>query len=401
MLQDLRPTADQAAPLIDASRLAPVFPGLDIWDTWPLRDREGEIARVGGWTVWISLTAPNTIHPEARHHVARLRVACVGDDHQWRDCGPLFPDGASLGSREWAGSAVYDAQRSQIIVFYTAAGRRGDEHISYEQRIVMARGSIGTCGDGVTFSNWEPHRVILEPDGVFYRATRGTTGGPGQIEAFRDPGYFVDPVDGTEYLLFTGSLANARCPDHDGAVGIARASETSLASWELLPPLLHADCVNKELERPHFVLQDGSYYLFFSTHAETFAPGITGCEGLFGFVAPTLYGPYEPLNGSGLVVANPQEEPLQAYSWLVLNDGTVLSFANYVELKGRRLEDLPSEEWRSHFGGTQAPLLRIELAKTHSRLSTLTETIWVERPSTRIQIQLCNRNLEENCSHDS
>lgn len=49
----------------------------------------------------------------------------------------------------------------------------------------------------------------------------------------------------------------------------------------------------------------------------TFAPGLEngpGPGGLYGFVAGSLRANYRPLNDGGLVVANPPQEPNQAYS---------------------------------------------------------------------------------------
>jgi levansucrase len=63
-----------------------------------------------------------------------------------------------------------------------------------------------------------------------------------------------------------------------------------------------------------------------------------------------------------LVLRNPAEEPFQAYSWLVLNDLRVASFIDFHSLAGRRPEDVEGAgEGRDHFGGTLAPLERIEL----------------------------------------
>ena len=47
------------------------------------------------------------------------------------------------------------------------------------------------------------------------------------------------------------------------------------------------------------------------------------------------YGDYEPLNESGLVIANPEEAPFQAYSWLAMPQGDnilVESFENFTGL---------------------------------------------------------------------
>ena len=143
--------------------------------------------------------------------------------------------------------------------------------------------------------------------------------------------------------------------------------------FALRPPLVTADGVNNELERPHVVVRDGRYYLFFSTQRRTFHPDVAGPTGLYGFVADRLDGPYAPVNGSGLIVQNPPDEPSQAYSWLVLNDLRVASFVDSYALGGRLLRDVEAEgpeASRRHFGGTLAPILRLELDGGVARLAS-------------------------------
>ena len=133
----------------------------------------------------------------------------------------------------------------------------------------------------------------------------------------------------------------------------------------MLDPLVTADGVNNELERPHVVCQDGYYYLFFSTQRRTFHPDVTGPTGLYGFVGEGIFGPFHPLNGSGLVVANPSAEPFQAYSWLVLNDLRVVSFVDSYGLGGVHPDEYGATgdvgSLRRHFGGTMAPVCRLYL----------------------------------------
>jgi levansucrase len=139
-----------------------------------------------------------------------------------------------------------------------------------------------------------------------------------------------------------------------------------------MPPLLSGDCVNDELERPHIVLDDERYYLLFSTHAHTFADDLDGPEGLYGFVAGELFGDYEPLNGSGLVLANPQDAPFQAYSWMTLMDGRVTSFFQYFDLEQDQTLDYVGEQdpqfQMDHFGGTPAPVVQIEFDGKETRV---------------------------------
>jgi len=170
-------------------------------------------------------------------------------------------------------------------------------------------------------------------------------GAPGTIKAFRDPAFFRDPADGTAYLAFTASLAGSQSA-FNGAFGLARKAA---GGWELLPPALHAEGVNNELERAHLVFHAGCYYAFWSTQTATFADGLGHAPGgLYGMVADSMAGPWRPLNGTGLVLANPADLPQQTYSWYVDADLTVCSFVDL----------LPD----GSFGGVPAPLLRLTLA---------------------------------------
>ena len=65
-----------------------------------------------------------------------------------------------------------------------------------------------------------------------------------------------------------------------------------------------------------------------------------------------------PLNGSGLVFANPDAAPAQAYSWQVLHDLSVIGF---VDRPGLLEEPADPALARRHFGGTPAPVLRLAL----------------------------------------
>ena len=188
-------------------------------------------------------------------------------------------------------------------------------------------------------------------DGRRYMAARELAGVPGAIKAFRDPAFFHDPMTGNDHLFFTAS-AGWDADLHNGVVG--RATRTA-AGWQLDDPVIEALGINNELERPHVRIFDGLYYLFFVTQTRTFAdPSAGGPNGLYGFVADHLDGPWIPVNGSGLVAANPADEPTQAYSWWVTGEGRVMSFIDHWGMAGRRLDHHP-ELLRAQFGGTVAP----------------------------------------------
>lgn len=331
-----------ALPPIDPARRPRIGIGLDVWDFWPVQSADGRVAGIGGGELWFALSAPATGAPVLRHAQARLRLLHRAGA-TWRDLGPALPDGFSPGSREWSGSAIVDARREVVTLYFTAAGRRGEAATTFEQRLFETRGRLRPDG---TIAGWTPPVESVASDGVDYVIADQAEGEVGTIKSFRDPGWFRDPADDGEYLLFAGSLARSASA-FNGAVGIAARTA---GGWRLRPPLLHADTVNNELERPHIVVHDGRYYLFWSTQASVFAPGLIAPTGLYGMIADRLVGAWRPLNGTGLVAANPDSAPFQAYSWLVLPDLSVSSFV-----------DQPAPG-RAGFGGVPAPAFGIGLA---------------------------------------
>jgi levansucrase len=77
-------------------------------------------------------------------------------------------------------------------------------------------------------------------------------------------------------------------------------------------------------------------------------------------VADDVLGPWRPLNGTGLVAANPEEAPFQTYSWWVDASLDVWGFIDYPACTAETKLDDPA--WRrARFGGTPAPTFRIAL----------------------------------------
>jgi levansucrase len=74
--------------------------------------------------------------------------------------------------------------------------------------------------------------------------------------------------------------------------------------------------------------------------------------------AEELSGPWQPVNGNGLVAGNPAREPTQGYSWWVTGEGEVWSFVDHWGMRGRSVED-HSELLRQQFGGTPGPVFRL------------------------------------------
>jgi levansucrase len=354
----------QQIPLISSGDVQPIAPGVDFWDMWPVQRRDGSVARFDGVELWMALSAPALADPAARHDLARIRLLSLKGG-VYRDDGDVLPKDFSPGSREWAGSAVVDDGAGSVTLYFTAAGRRGEKQPSFEQRLFETTAPlVSRPGKPFGFGAWTAPIESFRADGAEYVSTALEPGEPGYIKAFRDPAYFRDPLDGAEYLLFAASLkrSNSRW---NGAIGIARREG---ASWRLCPPLLSADELNNELERPHVIARDGGYYLFWSTQRHMFDPaGPSGPNGLYGMRAPSLFGPYEPLNGGGLIAGNPEAEPFQTYSWLVLDTLEVVSFIDYWGMEGRSLTSHPDLK-RSRFGGAPAPRFRIVLQGRKARV---------------------------------
>jgi len=334
---------------------------------------------VNGYRLAFSLTAPADLLPGKRHDVAEIRCFYSADGKRWHDAGPVF-DGGALGQRQWAGSALYDD--GEVYLYYTAAGDEAADEMTYTQRIAVAHGGTASADeDGIELSGPWTHETLLTPDGEWYETEAQSRG---MTYTFRDPWFFEDSATGETHLLFEANApaperpgddeATAHRREFNGCVGVAVSESGDPLSWELRPPLLDAVEVNQELERPHVVVADGRYYLFVCSHVHTFAPGVTGPDGLYGFVADALDGEYRPLNGSGLVATNPPEAPFQAYSWMAFaHDEEVLvqSFLNYYDFAGDSLDaiaDLPEAEQRERFGGTLAPTLRLALDGDSTRL---------------------------------
>lgn len=312
-------------------------PGRLYWDMWPVQDVNGQRTSIAGRQMWMALTAPDRGDPALRHFEAKIHLI-ERRASAWIDLGPAMPDRPMPYEREWAGSALFDDD--VLTLFFTAAGT-SERAGGYQQHLWQANARIGA--DGMP-TGWTFPTACLEGYGEDYMPADAHEGAPGTIKAFRDPAYFRDPADGAEYLAFSASMAQSDSA-FNGAFGLARKGPLG---WSLIRPCIHADGVNNELERAHLVFHGKHYYAFWSTQSGTFAPELRHAPGgLYGMVARSMQGPWRPLNGTGLVLANHADRPLQTYSWFVDASLTVCSF----------VDTLPD----GRFGGVPAPLLQLEL----------------------------------------
>lgn len=328
---------------------------LHTWDPSPVAARGGGIARLDDLELWMALSAPAHLLPEDRHHHARLHLFGRTAQNTWRDLGPFFPDGTN-GSRQWSGCAVFDQDSRELHVHYTDVGHAGETQPTFCQRLVETTSVLGAEWETGSLV-WSAHREsvaaippYLQPDHLLEAGEH--------LVPFRDPAWFHDPRTGLEHLLFAGAVPGEKSPIA-AAVGLAtRAGDT----WHLQAPVLVADGVNRELERPHVVVHDGRYYLFVSSHGGSFNAELGASSGLYGFVADSLVGPYEPLNGTGLVACNPPARPRLAYAWWVLDDLSVASFLDYPEVSPG---PLPADAF---FVGGLAPWFSLDMTGAVARV---------------------------------
>jgi len=92
-------------------------------------------------------------------------------------------------------------------------------------------------------------------------------------------------------------------------------------------------------------------HLFSRSHKYTYGDGVSGPDGVYGFVSDSLFGPYQPLNGSGLVLGNPSSQPYQTYSHCVMPNGLVTSF----------IDSVPESDGGYRVGGTEAPTVQLKI----------------------------------------
>ena len=338
-IERLGRAAPPRLPNLDASRFQRPGPDLYYWDMWPVQDRDGFIAQIRGRELWMILAAPDDGNPAGRHFNAKIHLL-ERDGEGWTDLGPLLPDFSAPFEREWSGSAIWHDGR--FTLWFTGAGL-AESPGGYQQALFET--AAATRADGLP-GEWSRPRPILTDLTSDYMPADAQEGEAGKIKAFRDPAYFRDPDSGTEYLVFTASSL-AGDSDFTGSVGLAERCD---GDWKLLPPLIHAGGVNNELERAHVVYRDGKYLVFWATQSSTFAPAFRHAPtGLYGMIADSFLGPYKPLNGTGLVLANPVERPSQTYSWSVTRELLVSSFVETIS------QD-PGD-----FAGAPAPLLQLSV----------------------------------------
>ncbi len=385
-----------------------------VWDTWPLTDEDANQYSINGQEIIFSLVADRSLGFDDRHVFAKIgyfyRPAGLPADQRpenggWTYGGLVFDEGVTgeifedksfSHQTQWSGSARVSKDGEIKLFFTDVAFYRnpdGSNIKPYDPRLALSVGKVQASPSGVTLTGFDTVTDLLQADGTYYQ-----TGEQNEFFNFRDPFTFEDPAHpGETFMVFEGNSAMPReqavCTEEDlgyqpgdpfaetvdqvnasgatyqiGNVGLAKAKNDDLTEWEFLPPILSANCVTDQTERPQIYFKDGKSYLFTISHRGTFAAGLDGPEGVYGFVGDGIRSDYQPLNGgSGLALGNPtnlnfwggqpfapdfNQHPghFQAYSHYVMPGGLVQSFIDTIGTHDDFVR-----------GGTLAPTVKMQI----------------------------------------
>lgn len=371
------PLIDQNFPVIDDKHF--------VWDTWALRDIRGRTIEYKGWKVVMSLVSDrgeggdniyDQWHNRNNFSYIAFYYSRSGDTLDWKFGGKVITEGANKRDWQWSGSAMMrDGTDNTVDLFFTSVNGTPNESV-----VAHVEGKIYADENGVTFAGFDKVEDLFQADGVHYSSV-----GQNPYRDFRDPHVFINPEDGECYVLFEGDMPGMRGaltitegeigtlpPGYTmpaggvfaaGCIGMGKClsnwRQGDFSKWSLYDPLISALPVTGQTERPHVVFKDGLTYVFTICHHAFFAPGLTGADGVYGFVSHDgIFGKFEPLNGSGLVLANPTSAPFQTYSHFVDPQGYVIAFIDTLPALGSTDPENPAQY---RIGGTQAPTLKLNL----------------------------------------
>ncbi len=310
---------------------APMDENILLWDTWQLENKDGQWVSFNGWHILFCLCTTIDHREEEiverwedRNNTAFIGSFVSRDGYSWKYNGRVLDPSCDIRPYEWSGSTRLENNHGDISLFYTSVSEK-------EQIPSLVRGRIVTSAEGVAFEGMTETIELIRPDELHEASIIQN-----QYAALRDPRPFHDPETGEDYLIYEIDLPQKRGeypvdddarghlpPDMQGlgnrwatgGIGISRAIGGDYTNLEHLPPLLTSfgSCV--QTERPKMIYHNGKYYLFTITHGSMFCDGVTGSDGLYGFVSDSLFGERVPMNGSGQVILNRKESPQEAYSY--------------------------------------------------------------------------------------
>lgn len=403
-------------PPFDVGKLTPFLSGYHLWDSWFVLNEQGRVASVHGFKVLVGLVRPVDGDSGDGEKIAYFYTS---DDKHYTFGGMLFSTPIYEGVREWSGSTIL-RDNGSIQTFYTIAeGTVFGGVWQTTQRFATAIQEPYTQGDRLIMGEPSYNALLKEPDGVIYETAEQaskreqmlptqhkTSVGSDQTDnfCFRDPKFFKDSKTGKAYLFFEGNtgpksgfaagtikssyfgdseLEEGYEPTTDdlkanGCVGVIELTNDNYTFGEFLDPLLCANLITDEIERINVIEHKDKYYLFVVAHGNKCTlnahnEDLINRDFMLGFVADKLFGPYTPLNESGVVVqqkslgamyAGQEQNQQYVYSWLVVDTGDgldVISYSNYSTDHNGVVKPIKS----------CGPTLGLELKGTTSRITDL------------------------------
>ena len=421
----IRPTATNTFPPFDTGKIKPLMPGYHVWDNWLVLDEEGNIANIYGYTMLFALVRPLD-DTESAH--AKIAYFYSVDGVHYVPGGFVFRESLFSDVQEWSGSTVL-RDDGRLQTFYTVAmGVELAAGWQTSQRFATAIQSVVVTEAGLSLADPMYHALLAEPDGLYYQTIWESNAGEvidptkhvleegdGQSNnlCFRDPSFFKDPKTGKAFLFFeanTGSLLDPEgsvkqkyigsedfdveyvpTPDDlkaNGCVGVAEFTNDTYTFVNLQPPILTTNLVTDEVERIKVMYYDHHYYLFCVCHGNKMTiPDDTfiNRDFLLGFRSDALFGTFKPLNETGVVIQQKslgnrydgqRDNGQYIYSWLVLPDLSVVSYANFST----------GQDWSLDPIKTAGPTVQLEIDGLHTRITDLYYNILpatvLERPLT-------------------
>lgn len=319
---------------------------LDVWDSWPVQDATtGYVTNWNGYQLAVAMMGvPNTND----NHIYLLYNK-YGDNNlaDWKNAGPIFGFNADALTQQWSGSATVNSDGS-IQLFYTKVDT--SDNNSNHQKIATATLYLNHDDNTVSIAKVENDHVVFEGDGWHYQTYaqwRATNRGADNI-AMRDA-HIVKDNEGNRYLVFEASTGlsdyqgpeqifnwsnyggddhfnynsfirlldnkdmNSRASWANAAIGIIKLNndEKNPQVEEVMSPLLTANMVSDEIERPDVVKLGDKYYLFAATRLNRGSNddawmkanyNVGDNVAMVGYVSDNLTSGFKPLNDSGVVL---------------------------------------------------------------------------------------------------
>ncbi|MBA5972271.1 glycoside hydrolase family 68 protein [Leuconostoc mesenteroides] len=316
---------------------------LDVWDSWALQDaKTGAVENYHGYNVVFALAGRTEDNADDIHIYVFYNTYGSTALSDWRSAGPVLGMGARWESQQWSGSATVNDDGS-IQLFYTQV-----DNPNIQQQLATANIGMGYSEDNLEIESVNNIHTVFQADGYHYQTFQQYWNGgyfvAGDQFTLRDP--HVIEVDGERYLVFESNTGTENYQSEasvnnlnyfggtdefnqqavndikndenksrisakaNGAIGLVKLSDdqNNPSVVQVYSPLLTTNGITDEIERANIVPLNGKYYLFTTARLNrgVVRPENNDIAGMMGYVSNSLFGPYLPLNGSGVVLNNTQ-----------------------------------------------------------------------------------------------